>query len=297
MHSVIRVETHMSMADTDLGLLERYRASGDQDAFAEIVRRYAAAVFSTAIRILGDRARADDVSQETFFRLSQKPDSVKQSLGGWLHTAATRLSIDIVRSESSRSERDQKYEPKPAAEVTQWSEISPLVDETLAEMPDDVRVLLVRHFLQGHNQCLLAGEMRTSPATVSRKIKAGVDELRRRLHKKGVVIATALLVSFMRDHGAQAAPVELMHQLGKITMLSGGKPATAPLAPACCAAKWWWIASMISLAAVFVALCVTAFPPPPASLGPDQTLESQRDDVQYYGDARLHKLKKAGLGE
>ena len=98
--------TTYAVTDTDLLLLERFRDDGDQDAFAEIVRRYASAVFTTCVRILGDKARADDVSQETFFRLSQKPDAVKQSLGGWLHTAATRLSIDAVRSDASRAHRE-----------------------------------------------------------------------------------------------------------------------------------------------------------------------------------------------
>src|SRR5437763_14078675 len=107
------VETTINPAELDLMLLERFREGGDQEAFAEIVRRYAGAVFSTCVRILGDKARADDASQETFYRLSQKPDSVKQSLGGWLHTAATRLSIDAVRSEASRAVRDAHYERQP----------------------------------------------------------------------------------------------------------------------------------------------------------------------------------------
>src|SRR3954468_11834972 len=131
--------TTYAVTDTDLLLLERFRDDGDQEAFAEIVRRYAGAVFSTCVRILGDKARADDVSQETFFRLSQKPDSVKQSLGGWLHTAATRLAIDAVRSESSRAHREANYERKESGDSLKWAEVSPHVDEALAELPDETR--------------------------------------------------------------------------------------------------------------------------------------------------------------
>src|SRR5436309_9313835 len=107
---MIAEDDTLSTADLDMNLLDRFREEGDQDAFAEIVRRYASAVFTTCVRILGDKARADDVSQETFFRLSQKPDAVRQSLGGWLHTAATRLSIDAVRSDASRAHREATYE-------------------------------------------------------------------------------------------------------------------------------------------------------------------------------------------
>jgi RNA polymerase sigma-70 factor (ECF subfamily) len=289
-------ETVLSPADLDLILLDRFREEGDQEAFAEIVRRYASAVFSTCMRILGDKARADDVSQETFFRLSQKPEAVKQSVGGWLHTAATRLAIDAVRSEASRAEREAKYERKPPSESMQWAEISPHVDQALAELPDETRVLLVRHFLQNVSQCVIAGELRTSPATVSRKIKAGVELLRKQLSKKGVCVAVALLITMMRDHGAQAAPAELMRELGKITMLSGGKPAGV-IAPAPFSCGVWWVTAIGSLAIAFAAMFMSALPkmPPHAPAATNAVTEERRPEAEQFRQARLQKLREAGL--
>jgi RNA polymerase sigma-70 factor (ECF subfamily) len=287
--------------DLDMILLQRFRDDGDQEAFAEIVRRYAAAVFSTCVRILGDKARADDVSQETFFRLSQKPDAVKQSLGGWLHTAATRLAIDAVRSEASRAHREANYERKPASESMQWAEISPHVDEALAELPDEMRALLVRHFLQNVSQCALAAQIRTSPATISRKIKSGVEMLRKQLRKKGVCIAAAMLAGLMRDHGAQAAPAELMQELGKITMLSGGKSAAGTLAPGAFSCGFWWTTAVGTLAVIFGVISVSAFPPVaamPASTAPATTsvVEEKKPEVDQFRDQRLQKLRQVGLG-
>jgi RNA polymerase sigma-70 factor (ECF subfamily) len=282
--------------ESDLVLLERYRDDDDQQAFAEIVRRYAAAVFSTAMRVLGDRARADDVAQETFFRLSQKPEMVRQSLGGWLHTAATRLAIDAVRSEASRAHREATYERPGSSESMQWADISPHVDEALSELPDETRVLLVRHFLQNVSQCTLAGELRTSPATVSRKIKAGVESLRKQLRKKGVCIAGAMLVTLMREYGAQAAPAELMQELGKITMLSGGKPAVATPAPFSCG--FWWVSSIASLAVVFAGLYVASVPdlnaPPPAPTGHVEERRAEAPAAPPEPE-RLARSKGAGV--
>ncbi|HEY7115090.1 MAG TPA: RNA polymerase sigma factor [Tepidisphaeraceae bacterium] len=293
--------TTFAATDADLLLLERFREEGDQEAFAEIVRRYAAAVFSTCVRILGDRARADDVSQETFFRLSQKPEAVKQSLGGWLHTAATRLAIDAVRSEASRAQREANYERKPPSEAMKWADVSPHVDEALAALPDETRMLLVRHFLQNVNQCTLAGELRTSPATVSRKIKAGVELLRKQLSRKGICIAAAILITLMRDHGAQAAPAELMRELGKITMLSGGKPAgVAPPSATTFACGWWWVAAIGVLAGVFAVLFVglTNVPRPvfgAPSVGQQQH-EERRDEPERFRQQRLQAFRHAGIG-
>ena len=288
-------EYDINTADLDMILLDRFREERDQEAFAEIVRRYASAVFSTCMRILNDRARADDVSQETFFRLSQKPDAVKQSLGGWLHTAATRLAIDAVRSEASRAHRESQYEPKPPSDSMRWTEVSPYVDQALAELPDETRVLLVRHFLQNVSQCVLASEMRTSPATISRKIKAGVEMLRKQLGKKGICVAAALLITMMRNHGAQAAPLELMHELGKITMLSGGKPAGVPdPAPFSCGA--WWITAIGALALTLAAIFASSIPRMGAPAGPAPSMtDDHRLDPDQFREARLHQFRQAGL--
>jgi RNA polymerase sigma factor (sigma-70 family) len=295
------------VAESDMGLLQRFRDEQDQDAFTEIVRRYATAVFSTCMRILGDRARADDVSQETFFRLSQKPDSVKQSLGGWLHTAATRLSIDAVRSESSRAHREATYEPKPASETTAWQDVSPHVDEALAELPEEYRTLLVRHFLQGKSQCSLASEMSTSPATISRRIKTGVDMLRAQLKKKGVCVALAMLVTMLRDHSLAAAPIEMYRELGKISMLSGKvtEPAPPPAWYADGVSSFfgkvlskcgvWWVTCVASLAITYGALSMLAFPPRPAPAAP-QTEERRDSELKYYQHDRQEALRKAGIG-
>src|SRR3954453_16764748 len=106
--------TTYAVTDSDLLLLERFRDDGDQEAFAEIVRRYASAVFTTCVRILGDKARADDVSQETLFRLSQQPGAVKRSLGGRLHTGLIGLGIVAVPSDATRAHREAPYDRQPA---------------------------------------------------------------------------------------------------------------------------------------------------------------------------------------
>jgi len=287
------------LPELDLDLLALYRDHGDPDAFAEIVRRYAPAVFTTAMRVLADKARADDVSQETFFRLSQKPDAVKQSLGGWLHTAATRLSIDAVRSDASRAHREATYERQPASESMQWADVSPHVDEALAELPDETRMLLVRHFLQNVSQCQLAGELRTSPATVSRKIKAGVEALRKQLSKKGVCIAAALLITMMREYGAQACPAALVRELGKITMLSGGKPAGGiPAGGIGFACGAWWVAAIATLSLTFAAICIKLPAWPHAAPSAPANVDDRRSaEPEQMRQERLQTLKKAGIAK
>ena len=148
----------MHPVQPDQVLLQRFSQTRDERAFAELVRRYAELVYSTCLRVLKDRTRAEDVSQETFLRLMRRPDAVQKSLAGWLHTAATQLSIDSIRSESARRAREVSYATEPPQEASTWQEISPYVDESLADLPEMIRGLLVEHFMNGRSQTELAAE-------------------------------------------------------------------------------------------------------------------------------------------
>src|SRR6516162_10143478 len=103
-HSVaLTPQTNSSASTTpstedDFTLLRRFASFGDPQAFAQIVQRYANFVYATCLRVIGDGSRAEDLSQETFFRLMRRPHEVRQNLGGWLHRTATHLALDSLRS-------------------------------------------------------------------------------------------------------------------------------------------------------------------------------------------------------
>lgn len=242
--------------DNDFALLNRFSTSGDEEAFAEIVKRYAGVVYATSFRVVHDRGRAEDVAQEVFFRLLRRPQAVSQSLGGWLHQCATRLALDEMRSETARKRREanRRIETNEAGQsASTWQEISPHVDEALSTLPAEARELLVSHFLQGKSQSAIAVETRTSPATISRRMRDAVADLRAELRRRGVVVAPALLVGLCRMNApAQAAsvPFTLTTELGKMALV--GKAASASFAwtsvSAWCdaAAKTWgWPAEMV----------------------------------------------------
>lgn len=215
--------------ETDMSLLHRFADKGDEDAFSEIVRRYAGVVFCACHRVLRDRGWAEDVAQETFFRLVKCPEKVSHSLGGWLHRAATRLAVDTLRSEQARHRREATYEAPPKDEEegagigvgSQWEEISPAIDEALDDLDDDSRALLVRHFLQGTPQAELAAEAGVSAATMSRRVKQAICELREALSRQGVSVAPSVLLMLCARNAAEAAPQALMAELGKMAMVSG----------------------------------------------------------------------------
>jgi len=76
-------------------------SSGDADATAAFVRRFQNRVFGLAVTMVGDRAVADDVAQETFVRAwrhAASYDARRGSVATWLLTITRNLAIDALRA-------------------------------------------------------------------------------------------------------------------------------------------------------------------------------------------------------
>lgn len=59
---------------------------------------------AVAYRMLGSLSEADDAVQDAWLRLSRTDTSEIENLGGWLTTVVARVSIDMLRSRTTRRE-------------------------------------------------------------------------------------------------------------------------------------------------------------------------------------------------
>jgi RNA polymerase sigma-70 factor (ECF subfamily) len=77
---------------------------GDEDAYAELVRRYSGGLHRAVARILADDTEAWDVVQMAFLKAWQKLDRYdpRYSFTTWLYRIGTNLAIDLLRSRTSR---------------------------------------------------------------------------------------------------------------------------------------------------------------------------------------------------
>jgi RNA polymerase sigma-70 factor (ECF subfamily) len=77
---------------------------GDEDAFAELVRRHSGGLHRAVARILADDTEAWDVVQMAFLKAWQKLDRYdpRYSFTTWLYRIGTNLAIDLLRSRTSR---------------------------------------------------------------------------------------------------------------------------------------------------------------------------------------------------
>jgi RNA polymerase sigma-70 factor (ECF subfamily) len=76
-------------------------SAGDERAFAELYERYRRTVFTFLLHLTGTRPTAEDLLQETFFRIWRARASYQPSgeFRAWLFTIARRLAVDHFRRE------------------------------------------------------------------------------------------------------------------------------------------------------------------------------------------------------
>ncbi|MDF9407953.1 RNA polymerase sigma factor SigX [Pelotomaculum isophthalicicum JI] len=76
--------------------------------FKVLFDRFYPAVCRRLIGLLGNRAAAEDVAQETFIKLYLTPPRESANLNGWLAKVATNLAYNQLRSENSRRHRESR---------------------------------------------------------------------------------------------------------------------------------------------------------------------------------------------
>jgi len=131
--------------------LERARR-GDADACAAIYRRYATACFNLALRILGERAAAEDVVQEVFLKMMNTLSGFRGDapFGVWLKRMTANATIDALRATQRFAAEDP--ETVFASMASRGAEADQRVDawSLLMRLPARARAVLVLHELEGY---------------------------------------------------------------------------------------------------------------------------------------------------
>ena len=166
-------------------------AHGDEQAVAEVYRRYSGAVWAVAQRVCGDRASAEDVCQTVFVDLWRRPerfDPQRGKLRSWLVAQAHARAVDVVRSETARQRRQERAArlaptPPPSGDVEAAS--------LLASLADHVRRALDRLAADDRDAISYretAALLGAPEGTVKSRIRRGLEGLRRTLEAEGVTL-------------------------------------------------------------------------------------------------------------
>ena len=165
------------------------------------MERYAGPVVNLAVRFLGNRADAEEIAQEAFLRLYQRPPRLDPSskLFTWLYRVTVNLCMDRLRKQSRTPPLDSLDVPagpesgEPLAEkiasrvsrnpreTAAGTEAAEAVRRAVASLPAELRAPLVLSALEELPHAEIAGILEISPKAVERRIARARDLLKQRL--------------------------------------------------------------------------------------------------------------------
>jgi RNA polymerase sigma-70 factor, ECF subfamily len=164
-------------------------------------------VFSTAARLTGNDAQAEDIAQEVFLRAYENFAQLRISpaAGGWLKTVATRLTLNHLSryrkrwrffSELRRDDEDDAPEAEfPTADLTfdsvlaetDANERHALIEQALRELPDHQRVPLVLYHFEDMPYQDIATHLGVSLSKVKTDIQRARAAMAKRLARAGML--------------------------------------------------------------------------------------------------------------
>ena len=167
------------MASAQAASLIRRLTRGDHQALGEFYDLYAGLVNGLAVRILRDRAEAEDTVQEVFVQVWQQAARFDPSRGtpqAWLCTMARTRALDRLRKRASRREEPELTDSGSTA--------APRTEEALAvraaldALPSDQRKALELAYYEGLTQSEIAERLAEPLGTVKTRIRTAMIRLR-----------------------------------------------------------------------------------------------------------------------
>ncbi|MFQ5967026.1 MAG: ECF RNA polymerase sigma factor SigK [Acidimicrobiia bacterium] len=168
------------------GLLLRV-AWGDRDSFEQLYDRVAGKVFGLVLRVLRNRAQAEEVSQEVLIEVWRHADRFKPARGHamtWIMTIAHRRAVDRVRSEGAARSREERVgvNPGPAADIVADRVVEGLerdrVREALTSLTNLQREAIELAYFGGRTYREIAELLDTPLGTIKTRMRDAVIRLR-----------------------------------------------------------------------------------------------------------------------
>lgn len=180
----------MSQQLTDTSALLKACLEGNQRAQLDIYNRYYKAMFNTALRIVKNRAEAEDVMQESFLNAFTKLSSFKGevSFGAWLKRIVINNSIYHHRKRQKKMEvglDDVLYKVEDndvvVTDHASNEEKAQKVLETMKQLKDNYRISLTLHLIEGYDYHEISNILDISYSKCRTTISRAKENLRKKM--------------------------------------------------------------------------------------------------------------------
>jgi RNA polymerase sigma-70 factor (ECF subfamily) len=181
--------------DSDLELMLRVQ-NGDAESFELLLNRYRLPLVSYFVRMVRDRALAEDLAQEVFLRVYQARQRYQPEarFTTWLYRIATNLALNALRDRKSDDapalEEDGEGVPRvariadsrpTAEEQLMLSDRERLIREAIESLPEKQRAAVILHKYQEVDYRQIAKILEVSESAVKSLLFRAYENLRTRL--------------------------------------------------------------------------------------------------------------------
>lgn len=196
----VRINNEKTGSDTPDEALVTRVARGDSAALEVLYDRYASRVLGISLKIVGDHALAEDILQETFWRVWQSAATYQSQLGafaGWLFRIARNLSIDAYRRRNVRPQimmntrgEDSvtilEETPDPDMDVAEQAQAiltNRQIRNALASLPDVQRQVIELAYFYGMTRQEIAEATGEALGTIHTRARLALQKLRGELER------------------------------------------------------------------------------------------------------------------
>ncbi|HET7455803.1 MAG TPA: sigma-70 family RNA polymerase sigma factor [Solirubrobacterales bacterium] len=183
----VRREKAERLADEELMPLVGRK---DPEAFEVLYDRHGGAAYSLAYRIVGDRAAAEEVTQEAFisvWRSGARFDAARGSVRSWLLSVVRNRAIDFLRSKAGKAPKldfddESALEQRPAAERTEEEalrrETAVEVRGAIGKLPGEQAKVIELAYFGGFSHSEIAEILSLPMGTVKGRMRLGLEKIR-----------------------------------------------------------------------------------------------------------------------
>jgi RNA polymerase sigma-70 factor, ECF subfamily len=162
----------------------------DPEAFEVFYDRHGGVAYSLAYRIVGERAAAEDVTQEAFislWRSGARFDSTRGSVRSWMLSIVRNRAIDFLRSKAGKAPKltfddDSILEQRPSEELTDDEamrrETASEVRGALGQLPGDQSKVIELAYFGGFSHSEIARMLGVPLGTVKGRMRLGLEKIR-----------------------------------------------------------------------------------------------------------------------
>ncbi len=133
-------------------------AAGDRKAFERLYRANVDRVFSVCARMVGDRSKAEDLTQDVFVRAWEKLGTFRgdSQFSTWLHRLAVNVVLNDREAEGRR--RNRHDEGIEDMDTIAFHDVHPLpvpglsldLEQAIASLPPGAKKVFVLHDVEGY---------------------------------------------------------------------------------------------------------------------------------------------------